>query len=200
MGSVSPSVCPLRLLSALLSTSSFPSTTIMKCMSLAAAALTFALPAFAQMTESLTYNTEYDDPDISLIGVACSDGVYGLMTQGYTTFRSLPGFPYIGGADVVTGWDSPNCGTCYGVTYYSPETETNTTIPILIVDTAVDGFVVSEEAMNALTGGLAVELGRVQVTVVEVAKTVCSLPLTTPLDTLVRVHHVRSLTRTNDCS
>ena len=147
----------------------------MKFTSLAAAALAFALPAFAQATESLSYDTMYDDASTSLADVACSDGVYGLMTQGYTTFGSLPDFPYIGGVYTVAGWDSPNCGTCYEVTYTNPATETSTTIAILAVDSTLDGFNVSEEAMNALTGGLAVELGRVTVTSVEVDKSVCGL-------------------------
>ena len=147
----------------------------MKFTSLAVAALTFALPAFAQVTESVSYDNTYDDASTSLSVVACSNGLYGLETQGYTTFGSLPDFPYIGGAYTVAGWDSPNCGTCYELTYYNPATETSTTIAVLAVDVALDGFNVSEEAMNALTGGLAVELGRVTVTSVEVDKSVCGL-------------------------
>lgn len=135
---------------------------------LSAAALAFALSAFAQ-TESLSYDTTYDDASLSLASVACSNGVNGLMTKGYTTLGSLPGFPNVGGAYTVTGWNSPACGTCYNLTYG------DTTISVLAVDVALDGFNLSEEAMNTLTGGLAVELGRVDVTSVQVDASVCGL-------------------------
>ena len=140
----------------------------MKFVSFAAAVLAFALPAFAQ-TETLSYDTTYDDPSLPLTSVACSDGVNGLITKGYTTLGSLPTFPNLGGVYTVTGWDSPACGTCYEVTYGS------TTIAVLAVDVALEGFNLSEEAMNTLTGGLAVELGRVDVTATEVDASVCGL-------------------------
>lgn len=139
----------------------------MKFISLAAAALAFALPAFAQ--ETLSYDTTYDDASLSLADVACSNGVYGLLSKGYTTLGSLPKWPNVGGVYTVTGWDSPECGTCYAVTWES------TTIYILAVDTAPDGFNVAEEAMNSLTGGLAVELGRVDVTSTQVDASYCGL-------------------------
>lgn len=141
----------------------------MKFISLTAAALAFALPAFAQVSESLSYDTTYDDASLSLTSVACSNGVNGLMSKGYTTLGSLPTFPYLGGVYTVTGWNSPACGTCYEVTYGS------TTIAVLAVDVALDGFNLSEEAMNKLTGGLAVELGRVEVTSTQVDPSVCGL-------------------------
>ncbi|OAX36006.1 eliciting plant response-like protein [Rhizopogon vinicolor AM-OR11-026] len=127
-----------------------------------------ALSVLAQ-TESLSYDTTYDDSTLSLDYVACSDGPNGLITKGYTTLGSLPDFPYVGGAYTVTGWDSAYCGTCYNVTYGE------TTIAVLAVDTASEGFNLSEEAMNALTDGEAVFLGRVDVTAVEVDASVCGL-------------------------
>jgi hypothetical protein len=140
----------------------------MKFESLAAAVLAFALPAFAQ-TQSLSYDTTYDNPSLSLTSVACSDGANGLITKGYTTLGSLPTFPNVGGAYTVTGWNSAACGTCYNVTYGS------TSLSVLAVDVALDGFNLSEEAMNTLTGGLAVELGRVDVTATQVAASVCGI-------------------------
>ncbi|KAI9573949.1 immunomodulatory protein [Boletus coccyginus] len=140
----------------------------MKFVSLAAAVLAFAPPAFGQ-TESLSYDTTYDNASLSLTSVACSDGANGLMTKGYTTLGSLPTFPNIGGVYTVTGWDSAACGTCYEVTYG------DMTIAVLAVDVALDGFNLSEEAMNTLTGGLAVELGRVDVTATEVDASVCGI-------------------------
>ena len=141
----------------------------MKFASLATAVLAFALPAFAQTVESLSYDTTYDDASLPLTSVACSDGVNGLMSKGYTTLGSLPTFPNLGGVYTVTGWDSAACGTCYEVTYG------DTTLAVLAVDVALEGFNLSEEAMNTLTGGLAVELGRVSVTATEVDASVCGI-------------------------
>ncbi|KAG8217103.1 immunomodulatory protein [Butyriboletus roseoflavus] len=141
----------------------------MKFASLAAAAFAFALPAFAQVSESLSYDTTYDNAGLSLDSVACSDGTNGLITKGYTTLGSLPTFPNVGGVYTVTGWNSAYCGTCYQITYGSKS------IYALAVDVSLDGFNLSEEAMNTLTGGLAVELGRVEVTSTEVAASYCGL-------------------------
>ena len=140
----------------------------MKFTSLAATIFTFALPAFVQ-SETLSYDTRYDDASLSLANLACSNGVNGLMTKGYTTLGSLPTFPNIGGVYTVTSWNSPACGTCYEVTYGSK------TIAVLAVDVALEGFNLSEEAMNTLTGGLAVELGRVNVSATQVDASVCRL-------------------------
>ncbi|KIJ63341.1 hypothetical protein HYDPIDRAFT_176046 [Hydnomerulius pinastri MD-312] len=140
----------------------------MKFTSVAATLLALAIPAFAQ-TETLSYDTTYDDASLSLASVACSDGVNGLMTKGYTTLGSLPTFPNVGGVYAVTGWNSAACGTCWEVTYGS------TTLAVLAVDVATEGFNLSEEAMNTLTGGLAVELGRVDVTATQVDASVCGI-------------------------
>ncbi|KIJ60870.1 hypothetical protein HYDPIDRAFT_170019 [Hydnomerulius pinastri MD-312] len=121
-------------------------------------ALCFALLAFAQSTtETLSYDNTYDNADLSLSSVACSDGPNGLETKNYTTLGSLPDFPYVGGAYTVTGWNSAACGTCYAITYGSA------TINILAVDVSKAGFTVSEAAMNALTNNQAVALGRINV-------------------------------------
>ena len=142
--------------------------TTMKFVSVATAVLAFALPAFAQ-TESLSYDTTYDNPSLPLTSVACSDGANGLITKGYTTLGSLPTFPNVGGVYTVTGWNSPACGTCYNVTYGGK------TLSVLAVDVGLDGFNLSEEAMNTLTGGLAVELGRVEVTATQVPASICGI-------------------------
>lgn len=54
---------------------------------------------------SVSYDTGYDDADRSLASVSCSDGTNGLLTKGYSTQGSLPDFPYIGGADIIAGWN-----------------------------------------------------------------------------------------------
>ncbi|KAH7920670.1 immunomodulatory protein [Leucogyrophana mollusca] len=141
-------------------------------MKFATVALSFAalvLPALSQATYSLSYDTLYDESTLSLDDVSCSDGTNGLITKGYTTLGQLPTFPNVGGAIAVTGWNSAACGSCWEVTYGSE------TIAVTAVDVALDGFNLSEEAMNTLTGGLAVELGRVNVTAVQVAASTCGL-------------------------
>ena len=143
----------------------------MKFATIAAATLAFALPTFAQSQQSVTYDNTYDDSAFSLDGVACSDGINGLISKGYTTLGSLPDFPYVGGASAVTSWDSPACGTCWQLTWSTNDV----TINVLAVDHCAEGFNISEEAFNALTGGLAYELGNITVTATQVNASVCGL-------------------------
>ena len=97
----------------------------------------------------------------------------GLITQGYSTFNSLPGFPLIGGAPTVKGWNSPNCGKCYQLHYKNGNVDE--TINMLAVDSAPGGFNLGLEAMNRLTKGNAEQLGRIHGTYTEVDKTQCGL-------------------------
>ncbi|KAF8552324.1 allergenic cerato-platanin Asp F13 [Imleria badia] len=124
------------------------------------AALTFvSAGVFAQTTTTLSYDDNYGNADLSLNNVACSDGPNGLETKyNITTLGQVPGFPNVGGVETVSGWNSPNCGACYAVTYGS------TTVNIIAVDKSTTGFTVSPAAMDALTGGQAVQDGRVTVT------------------------------------
>nr|AGL40516.1 cerato-platanin 3 [Crinipellis campanella] len=117
----------------------------------------------------LQYDPAYDNAGESLINAACSDGPNGLMTRGFTTFGSLPNFPHIGAADVITGWNSPNCGTCWQVTYNGKS------INILAMDVAGNGFNVAQQAMDELTNGQAVALGNIDVQSVQVDASVCGL-------------------------
>ncbi|KAG2151636.1 Cerato-platanin [Suillus bovinus] len=129
----------------------------------------FVLAASTQTTETLSYDSTYDNATLSLSSVACSDGANGLESKGYTTLGSLPTFPNVGGAYTVTGWNSAACGTCYNVTYGDKS------VAVLVVDVSKAGFTVSEAAMNTLTGNLATELGRVDVTAAQVDTSVCGL-------------------------
>ena len=141
---------------------------------LCAAATTLAAPLTAATsgTATVSYDEEYDNSSASLDAVACSDGTNGLLTKGqyfrprnvtsdspattgYTTFGSLPGFPNIGGAFAVAGWNSANCGTCWKLTYNGKS------INVLAVDHAGSGFNINLDAMNELTNGQAVSLGHV---------------------------------------
>ncbi|KAI9934954.1 hypothetical protein ASPWEDRAFT_54022 [Aspergillus wentii DTO 134E9] len=117
-------------------------------------------------TSTVSYDTKFDDASTSLNTVSCSDGVNGLVSK-YPTFGDLPGFPLIGGAPTVAGWNSPNCGKCYAVTYGSQ------TVHVIAVDAAPGGFNLGVQGMNKLTDGRAVELGRVDVSYSEADKALC---------------------------
>lgn len=67
------------------------------------------------------------------------------------------------------GWNSPNCGTCWQLSYQG------VTINVLAIDYAAAGFNIALEAMNKLTNGNAVQLGKVQVNAQQVTSSVCGL-------------------------
>ena len=114
------------------------------------------------------YNTEYDNPKISLDAVACSNGPHGLLTK-YMTFGSLPTFPNIGAAQAVGGWDSPECGSCWRISFGGES------INVIAVDHDGDGFNLSLEAMDTLTYGNAEEYGVIDAEVTQVDKKYCGL-------------------------
>jgi hypothetical protein len=118
---------------------------------------------------TISYDTGYDDSSRSLSVVSCSDGANGLLTRGYTTQGSLPGFPKIGGASVIAGWNSDSCGTCWSLTY------NGNTINVIAIDHATEGFNIAQAAMDELTGGQAVFLGRVDASYAQVDASVCGL-------------------------
>ncbi|KAL3462909.1 Cerato-platanin-domain-containing protein [Aspergillus heterothallicus] len=126
-------------------------------------------------TSTLSYDAKFDVGQTSLSTVACSDGDYGLITEGYTTFDSLPSFYRIGGAPTIAGWGSTKCGACYQISY-TAATGATTSMYVTAVDAAPAGFNVGEQAMNDLTNGRAEELGRVDVAWTEVARENCGLP------------------------
>lgn len=101
----------------------------------------------------ITYSTQYDNKNLSLNGVACSNGQNGLVTKGYKTLGDLKNFPFIGGSQYVEGWNSANCGACYRLNSDYGD------IYILAVDHAAEGFVLSKAAMDKLTNGQAANLG-----------------------------------------
>ena len=125
------------------------------------------------LADSLSYDENYDNKSGSLDTTACSDGSNGLASS-YPTFGDLPKYPYIGGAAAIKGWNSPNCGTCWKLTYTN-EKKKSKSINVLAVDVADDGFNISLEAMNALTNNLATELGRIDVKSVQVDASKCGL-------------------------
>ncbi|KAM3080682.1 hypothetical protein ACMFMG_005616 [Clarireedia jacksonii] len=123
------------------------------------------LPLLATLTSAITvsYDPGYDNGSRSLADVSCSDGSNGLLTKGYSTQGSLPHFPYIGGASTIGGWNSANCGTCYTLSY------NGRSINVLAIDHAAEGFNIAEAALNDLTNGQAVALGRIDASYTQVA-------------------------------
>ncbi|KAH2771398.1 hypothetical protein KXV64_007913 [Aspergillus fumigatus] len=116
---------------------------------------------------SVSYDPHYDNAGTSMNDVSCSNGVNGLVAK-WPTFGSVPGFARIGGAPTIPGWNSPNCGKCYKLQY-----EQNT-IYVTAIDAAPGGFNIATSAMDQLTNGMAVELGRVQATYEEADPSHCA--------------------------
>ncbi|EHK25601.1 small protein 1 [Trichoderma virens Gv29-8] len=131
---------------------------------------TLALFTAAVSADTVSYDTGYDNGSRSLNDVSCSDGPNGLETRyHWSTQGQIPRFPYIGGAAAVAGWNSASCGTCWKLQY------SGHTIYVLAVDHAASGFNIALDAMNALTGGQAVQLGRVSATATQVPVKNCGL-------------------------
>ncbi|KAL7926143.1 Epl1 protein [Trichoderma austrokoningii] len=129
-----------------------------------------ALFTAAVSADTVSYDTGYDDASRSLDVVSCSDGANGLITRyHWQTQGQIPRFPYIGGVQAVAGWNSPNCGTCWQLTYNGK------TIYVLAIDHTAAGFNIGLDAMNALTNGNAVQYGRVDATASQVAVSNCGL-------------------------
>ncbi|KAG5643568.1 hypothetical protein DXG03_000663 [Asterophora parasitica] len=126
------------------------------------------------LSVTLSYDSSYDNSKRSLSTVACSDGAHGLITAGYKTFGALPKFPHVGGAAAIAGWNSAKCGSCWQLTYTNPK-GVKKSINVLAVDHADKGFNIALAAMNELTGGQAIQLGRIDVASKEVAASACGL-------------------------
>ena len=122
---------------------------------------------------SVSYDTKYDNGAMPLSTVACGGGSNGLMARGYTDFASLPGFPHIGGADIVDGYNSIRCGQCWKLEYKT--TNVTDRIFIILVDSAENGWSVSSPAMDDLTYGQGKELGRVDAVATLVSKSNCGM-------------------------
>ncbi|KAI5120955.1 hypothetical protein M0805_001660 [Coniferiporia weirii] len=126
--------------------------------------LLFAASAFATVPAS--FDNTYDNADGSMETVACSN-----LATSFATFGNLPTFPNIGGASAIAGFGSANCGTCWSLTFAG----TGNTIIVTAIDHAGDGFNLSQEALDTLTNGQAVQDGVVQVTAEQVDSSQCGL-------------------------
>lgn len=132
------------------------------------------VPVAVQAVLTTSFDPVYDNVNGSLATVACSNGSNGLLTKGFTTFGSLPHFPFIGGAPAVTGFNSAGCGTCWKLSFTNSSNIT-TSINILAIDVATPNFNIALGAMNNLTNNQAEQLGRVPITATQVAASVCGL-------------------------
>lgn len=138
------------------------------CTLLVALMAFLVFPTHAQLTSSLSYDAIYGTGSTPLSQLACSGGKNGLGTK-YLTLDSLKNFPNVGAAPTVLEWNDDNCGKCYTATY------DGVSVNIIAVDVGRNGFVVSPQAMDALTGGQAVNYGRIEVTYVEADPSACQL-------------------------
>jgi len=145
----------------------------MKFTAILSAIAIFALPTLAATTGTVqvTYDTTYDNPNMSLGGTACSNGANGLQAK-YPTLGLIPNFPYVGGIPGLV-WNSPLCGSCWQLTYTDASGKKNS-INVVGVDASYS-FNLSLKAMNALTGGIAVQKGAVSATAVQVAASICGM-------------------------
>ncbi|PHH76037.1 hypothetical protein CDD82_4155 [Ophiocordyceps australis] len=118
---------------------------------------------------TVSFDPGYDDRGRSLNSVACSDGSNGLTRRGWKTQGDIPIFPYIGGAQAIAGWNSPECGSCWKLDY------DGRSIKVLAIDHTDAGFNIAEAAMNALTDGLARQVGRVDAQATKLTPKDCGL-------------------------
>jgi hypothetical protein len=105
-----------------------------------------------------------------MTAVSCSNGTNGIVTQyGWQKQSDIPNFPYIGGVPAIRGWNSSSCGTCWKLTYNSRS------IQVLGVDQGHGGFNIALAAMQELTNGHAIELGRVNALATQVPLSNCKI-------------------------
>ncbi|KAI0662844.1 immunomodulatory protein [Cubamyces menziesii] len=134
----------------------------------------FFLPVIAlilpvALAVRVTYDKFYDNASQDLEALACANGQHGLEPLGYKTLGSLPSFPNVGGAAAVSGFNSPSCGSCWQLTF------NGTSINVLAVDHATEGFNISFAALNALTKGQGLSLDEIDAEVQEVQRAECGL-------------------------
>lgn len=68
----------------------------------------------------------YDNPTMSLYGVACGDGPKGLISKGYRTLGDLKTFPNVAGS-YVGGYNQPGCGSSnLAASSYIPNADNHT--------------------------------------------------------------------------
>lgn len=122
------------------------------------------------LTPAVSYDTGFDSGSRTLNSVTCSNGDNGLESRyHWQTQDQIPSFPFIGGAKAISGWNSLACGTCWTLEYQGRF------VTFLAIDRDADGFNLGLHAMNDLTGGRAVEVGRINATAFQVDVKQCGL-------------------------
>ncbi|KAL1742621.1 Cerato-platanin-domain-containing protein [Schizophyllum fasciatum] len=127
-------------------------------------------PGFGTVT--VGYDPVYDAPSTPMSAVACSDGARGLLSLGFPTFGSLPGFPRVGGVSAVAAWNSSACATCWELRYVCLEGRAKEHAKRRRGSGEGEREAV---AMNDLTCGHAVQLGIVQAEYRQVNIAMCGL-------------------------
>lgn len=69
----------------------------------------FLISATEQIPYKAVYNPEYENPNLSLKDVACSE-----LALKYATLINIPSFPNVGGAPKTT-YNSSNCGAIWKI-------------------------------------------------------------------------------------
>lgn len=133
--------------------------------------LSLSSPALAAKSKSpATFDTTYDNASLSLSTVTCSDGDHGLVTRHYNAISDLP-TGNVGGSPTIKGWNDPNCGACYALTYNNTKT-----VNVLAIDSAVGQFNLALSVLDALTDGNAKDFGSVDVEYELVDAKECGMP------------------------
>ncbi|KZV70898.1 Epl1 protein, partial [Peniophora sp. CONT] len=123
-------------------------------------AAAFALAAVVAATD-VRFDPIYNTPGESTDVVACSN-----LADQFPTFSSFPTYPSIGGAQAISGFADPDCGTCYNITF-NGKSQLFTAI-----DVAGDGIVTSETSYSALADPAT---GEINASVVQVDKSLCGM-------------------------
>ena len=138
------------------------------------ALLGLATLAFSQYT--VIYDEFYDGNLNSLNSVACSTGDYGLITYGYNTFGQIPTYPMIGGAPQIQGWNSPNCGTCWNLTYTDPHGgSSSVTFTAINLSGDPGRYTISFAGMDELTNGNALTLDGASISATQLPESACAI-------------------------
>ncbi|TFK59479.1 hypothetical protein BDN72DRAFT_609042 [Pluteus cervinus] len=104
----------------------------------------------------ISYDQVYSNSSSTLSTVACASSPNNPNKSGHNaTFNSKV---YIAASDLIPKFDSPFCFTCWDLFYTLQDGEQNA-ITVAAVDSTDSGFVVSPEALDALTHGQAERLG-----------------------------------------
>lgn len=104
--------------------------------------------AASQTLYYVSYSTTYDVASSSVESAMCGGQ---LTSKGYTTYGAIPMFPSLGGSANITDSSSALCGQCVVFEFAG-----NFAGVKLINSAGGSDFVVSEEAMNALTNNVTI--------------------------------------------